>query len=249
MAEMKIVLFTGVICIIVGLSIIIGGGIAVPYVNSSIDSLQLTAANYLAQTRDTVSSAINALNNTQATLVYLTSAANISLPQLDSSSQLTSSIASNLTGIASTVSAVGQTLANITIAGSSPLTSVGNTITSLGDPIQTAANSLQNVSERINSIRLQGTDLPNRIDSITTQLDNVKVSLTNLRSNVIQLQDSLQGYFDQIRLIASLVIAGVMGLGAIFLLIGISLLSLRHKTIKHDQAIYKIYSTNPSLNI
>jgi hypothetical protein len=39
-----------------------------------------------------------------------------------------------------------------------------------------------------------------------------------------------------------------MGLGAIFLLIGISLLSLRHRAIAHESALYRIFAKDPSLN-
>ncbi len=248
MVEMKIVLITGVLCIIVGLGIIIGGGIAIPYINSSIDNLQTTTSNYLSQADNALSSAINAINSTQVTLVYLTSATNISLPQLNSSSQLTSNIANNLTAIGSTVSAVGQTLAGISVGGVSPFTSVGDIISSIDGPIQTAASTLQNVSESIGSIQQQTSDLPNRIETITIQLDNVRSSLTSLRSSVNQLQDSLSNYFDQARLVALLAVAGLMGLGAIFLLIGLSLLSLRHRAIEHESAIFRIFAKNPSLN-
>jgi uncharacterized protein YoxC len=245
---MKIVFFTSVLCIIVGLGLIVGGGIAVPFINSALDNLQTQVSGYLSQANEAVSSAINAINNTQVTLFYLNSATNISLPSLDSSSQLTSSIADNLTSIGSTVAAVGQTLAGISVAGSSPFSSVGNTISSLGSPIQTAASTLQNVSERIGSIREQAADLPNRLESITFQLDNLKASLTSLSQSIMQLQDSISGYFNQIKLVAFLAVAGVMGLGAIFLLIGISLLSLRHKTVEHAAAIYRMYAKDPSLN-
>lgn len=248
MAELKIVLFTGILCVIVGLGIIVGGGIAIPYINSSIDGLQASAEDYLSQTVTAISSAIDAINNTQVTLVYFTSATNISLPQLSLSSQLTSSIANNLSSIASTVSAAGQTMAGISIAGSSPFALIGDTISSLGDPLQEAASTLQNVSESISSIGQQTTDLPNRLNALTIQLDNIKTALTSLRSNINELQNRLAGYFDQIRLIAYLAVIGVMGLGAIFLLIGISLLSLRRKTIEHDSAIYRIYAKDPSLN-
>ncbi len=246
--EMKIVFFTSILCIIVGLGIIIGGGIAIPIINSALDGLQASAQNYLSQANDAITSAMNAINNTQVTLFYLTSKTNISLPDLSGSSQLTSSIANNLTSIGSTVSTVGQTLANISVAGVTPFTSVGNLMSSINDPIQTAASTLQNVSERIGSIGQGVADLPNRLDSITIQLDNVKSSLANVSNSVIQLQDSLQGTFDQIRLVALLAVVGVMGLGAIFLLIGISLLSLRHKTNEHNHAIYKIYGKHPDLN-
>jgi hypothetical protein len=246
--EMKIVLLTGILCVIVGLGVIIGGGIAIPYINSAIDSVQASAQNYLSQANDVITSAMNAINNTQVTLVYLTSTTNISLPDLSSSSQLTSNIANNLTSIGSTVSTVGQTLANISVAGVTPFNSVGNLLSSINDPIQSAASTLQNVSERIGSIGQGASDLPNRLDTITIQLDNVKSSLANARSSVIQLQDSLQGTFDQIRLVALLALVGVMGLGAIFLLIGVSLLMLRNKTVRHDTAINKIYGKHPDLN-
>ncbi|XHH08603.1 MAG: hypothetical protein ACFCUE_13690 [Candidatus Bathyarchaeia archaeon] len=248
MAEMKIVLLTGILCIIVGLGIIIGGAVAIPYINSSIDSIQTTASNYLAQAHDAITNAVDAINSTQVTLIYLTSATNLSLPQLGNSSQLTSTIANNLTAVSSTVSTVGQTLAGISVAGSMPFVSVGNTISSLSNPIQTAASTLLNVSDSISSIQQQARDLPNRIETITIQLDNVRTSLSNLRGSIVQLQEDLPSYFNQIRLVALLAVAGVMGLGAIFLLIGISLLSLRHNTIKNGNALYKIYSNNPSLN-
>lgn len=246
--EMKIVFFTGILCVIIGLGIIVGGGIAIPYINSSIDNIQSTVSDYLVQAENTISSSINAINNTQVTLVYLTSATNVSLPSLNFSSQLTSSIADNLTAIGSTVSTVGQTLAGISVAGQSPFTAVGNTISSLDGPIATAASTLQNVSDSIGSIQQQTQDLPNRIQTITIQLDEVKASLTSVRASVADLQNSLSSYFDQIRLVALLAVAGVMGLGAIFLLIGISFLSLRHKTIQHESAIYRMYAKNPSLN-
>jgi peptidoglycan hydrolase CwlO-like protein len=245
---MKIVFFTSILCIIVGLGLIIGGGVAIPIVNSIINDVQAKAASYLSQASDAITSAINAINNTRVTLVYLNSAVNFSLPDLSSSSQLTSNIASNLTAIGSTVRTVGQSLGGISVAGTSPFNSVGNVLASVGDPIETAANTLQSVSDRINSIREQTSDLPNRLETITVQLDDVKASLTSLKSSIGELQDSLAGYFDTIRLVAILAIAGVMGLGLIFLMIGISLLSLRHKSIEHAAAIYRMYAKDPSLN-
>jgi hypothetical protein len=246
--ELKIVFFTGILCVIVGLGVIIGGGIAMPIINSTIDSIQATTQNYLSQANDAITSAINAINNTAVTLVYLTSATNFSLPQLINSSQLTSNIANNLTYIGSTVRSVGNNLAEISVAGTSPFTQVGNVLASIGDPLDTAASTLQNVSDSIGSIQQQATDLPNRIDTITFQLDNVKSSLQNAKLSINQLQDSLSGTFDQIRLVALLAVAGVMGLGAIFLLIGLSLLMLRSKTMKHDLAIHRMYAKDPSLN-
>jgi hypothetical protein len=245
---MKIVLLTGILCVIVGLGVIIGGGIAIPIINSTIDRNQATAQNYLAQANDAITSAMNAINNTQVTLVYLTSATNFSLPELVNTGQLTSNIADNLTSISSSVRTAGTTLTEISVAGASPFTQVGNVLTSIGDPLDTAAGTLQNVSASIGSIRQQAADLPNRLDTITIQLDNVKASLRNARASVVQLQDSLQGTFDQIRLVALLAVAGVMGLGAIFLLIGISLLMLRNKTVRHETALYKIYGKYPDLN-
>ncbi len=246
--EMKIVLLTGILCVIVGLGVIIGGGIAIPIINSTIDSIQASAQNYLAQANDAITSAINAINNTQVTLVYLTSATNFSLPELVNTGQLTSNIANNLTSISSSVRTAGNTLTEISVAGTSPFTQVGNVLSSIGDPLDTAAGTLQNVSDSIGSIRQQAADLPNRLDTVTIQLDNVKASLRNARVSVVQLQDSLQGTFDQIRLVALLAVAGVMGLGAIFLLIGVSLLMLRNKTVRHETAIYKIYGKHPDLN-
>lgn len=245
---MKIVLLTGILCVIVGLGVIIGGGIAIPIINSTIDSIQASAQNYLAQANDAITSAINAINNTQVTLVYLTSATNFSLPELVNTGQLTSNIANNLTSISSSVRTAGNTLTEISVAGTSPFTQVGNVLSSIGDPLDTAAGTLQNVSDSIGSIRQQAADLPNRLDTVTIQLDNVKASLRNARVSVVQLQDSLQGTFDQIRLVALLAVAGVMGLGAIFLLIGVSLLMLRNKTVRHETAIYKIYGKHPDLN-
>jgi methyl-accepting chemotaxis protein len=246
--EMKIVFFTGIICVILGLGIIIGGGIAIPYINSTLDSLQASAQNYLSQANDALTSAINAINNTKATLVYATSATNFSLPQLIDTSQLTSNIANNLTSISSSIRTAGTTLTEISVAGTSPFTQVGNVLTSIGNPLDSAASTLQNVSDDIGSIRQQVTDLPNRLDTITIQLDNVKSSLQNARSSVVQLQDSLQGTFDTIRLVSLLAILGVIGLGVIFLLIGVSLLMLRSKTVRHEAALYKMYARDPSLN-
>jgi hypothetical protein len=245
MAEMKIVLFTSLLCILLGLGVIIGAGIAYPYISSSLDTLQTTVSTYLSKADAALLSAQNAINSTQVTLLYLNSAANISLPALSSSGQLTGAIANNLTSIGSTVTGVGQTLSNISIAGLSPFASVGNTISSIGEPITSSASTLQTVSSSINSIQQQTADVPNRLNTLTIQLDSVNSSLGDLRSSVIETQNSLPSYFSQIRLVTILAIVGVMGLGAIFLLLGLSLFSLRRKTLEHTKTFYRYYGKYP----
>ena len=236
---MKLAFFSSVLCIILGLGIVIGGAIAYPFVNSALNDLETTAANTLNRANNALLSAQGAINSTQVTLVYLNTATNVSLPSLERTGQLTGNIANNLTAIASTVTGVGQTLSNISIAGVSPFTSVGNTMSGIGQPIDAAATSLQNVSSSINSIQQQTADVNRRLETITIQLGNVNSSLGDLQSSVVEAQNSLPATFNTVRLVVILAIVGVMGLGAIFILIGVSMLSLRRKTIELN---YKLYA-------
>ncbi|MGD6853289.1 MAG: hypothetical protein ACQCN6_14620 [Candidatus Bathyarchaeia archaeon] len=246
MANLKIALLTSIICIILGIGIIIGGAIALPLINSTLDNLQTQVQGYLEQANNALSSAQNAINSTEITLFYLSSATNISLPDLSQVTQLTDNIAANLTAISQTVAGVGQTLSSISVAGVSPFTAVGNSLASIGQPIASAADSVQNVSSRISSIREQAADLPSRLETISIQLDNVKTSLSNLRGSVTDVLNSLPGYFNTIKLVALLAVVGVMGLGAVFLLIGLSLFTLRRKANEHTKSIYRFYSKYPA---
>ncbi len=135
MTEMKIPFFTGIICVILGIGVIIGAGVALPIINNTLNDLQSNASALLTRADNALLSAQNAINSTQVTLLYLSDATNISLPALSSSGELTGNIANNLTSIGSTVTGVGQTLGSISVAGVAPFSSVGNTISSIGQPI------------------------------------------------------------------------------------------------------------------
>jgi len=245
MTEMKIPFFTGIICVILGIGVIIGAGVALPIINNTLNDLQSNASALLTRADNALLSAQNAINSTQVTLLYLSDATNVSLPALSSSGELTSNIANNLTSIGSTVAGVGQTLGSISVAGVSPFGSVGSTISSIGQPITDAASKLQSVSSSISSIRQQAADVPNRINGITIQLDNVNSTLGDLRSSVIDTQNSLPSYFNTIWLVSVLAIVGVIGLGAIFLLLGLSLLSLRRKALENTRSLYRLYAKYP----
>ena len=52
---------------------------------------------------------------------------------------------------------------------------------------------------------------------------------------ITQLQSALSDFLSPIKLIAILSIVGLMGLGTIFLLIGISIYTLRRKTIRLEK--------------
>ena len=153
MTDMKISFFTGIICVILGIGIIIGAGVALPIINNTLNNLQSNASALLTRADNALLSAQNAINSTQVTLLYLSDATSVSLPALSSSGELTGNIANNLTSIGSTVTGVGQTLGSISVAGVSPFGSVGNTISSIGQPITDAASKLQSVSSSISSIR------------------------------------------------------------------------------------------------
>ena len=245
MTEMKIPFFTGIICVILGIGIIIGAGVALPIINNTLNDLQSNASALLTRADNALLSAQNAINSTQVTLLYLSDATSVSLPALSSSGELTGAIANNLTSIGSTVTGVGQTLGSISVAGVSSL------YFSWKHPLldwstnNYTANQLQDVSSRINSIRDQAADVPNRINGITVQLDNVNSTLGDLRSSVIDTQNRCQAILTRYGWSSVLAIVGVMGLGAIFLLLGLSLLSLRHKTLENTRSIYRLYAKYP----
>jgi hypothetical protein len=245
MAEMKITLLTSIICLVLGIGVIIGAAIALPYINGALSNLQNTTSNLLTKADNSLSSAQNAINSTKVTLLYLSDATNVSLPSLGTSGRLTNAIAANLTSIGSTVSGVGQTLSGISIAGATPLSSVGSTISSIGQPISSAADQLQQVSNSITSVQQQVADAPNKIQSITIQLDNVKNSLSDLKASVNETQNMLPTYFNQIWLIAILAMVGLMGLGVFLILIGISLYSLRKRSIETNKHLYRLIAKYP----
>jgi hypothetical protein len=245
MAEMKITLLTSIICLVLGIGVIIGAAIALPYINGALNNLQNTTSNLLTKADNSLSSAQNAINSTQVTLLYLSDTANASLPSLSTSGRLTGTIAANLTSIGSTVSSVGQTLSAISIAGATPLGSVGNTISSIGQPISSAADQLQQVSNSITSVQQQAADAPNRINSITIQLGNVESSLSDLKASVNETQSMLPTYFNQIWLIAILAMVGLMGLGVFLVLIGLSLFSLRRRSLELNRSLYRLIAKYP----
>lgn len=245
MAELTITLLTSVICIVLGVGIIIGAAVAYPFIDSTLNNLQTTTSNSLAKADSAISSAGDAINQTQGTLGFLSSASNISVPALSATSQLTGSIASNLTSIGSTVQGVGQTLSGISIGGSSPFSSVGNTLASIGQPIATAADSLQNVSSRIDSIRQQTSDTSSRLDGISTQLGNIGSNLSDLKTAINDAQNSLSNTFNTIHLVAILGIVGLIGLGVFVILIGLSLFSLRRRSLELNRSLYRLIAKYP----
>lgn len=245
MAEMRITLLTSIICLVLGIGVIIGAAIALPYINGALNNLQNTASNLLTKADNSLTSAQNAINSTQVTLLYLSDTANASLPSLSTSGRLTGAIAANLTTIGSTVTNVGQTLSGISIVGSTPLAAAGNTISSIGQPISTAGDQLQQISTSINSVQQQAADAPNRIQSITIQLDSVKNSLSDLKASVNETQNMLPTYFNQIWLIIVLAMVGLMGLGVFLILIGISLFTLRRHSIETNKHLYRLIAKYP----
>jgi hypothetical protein len=232
LAGMKIALITSLICMMLGLAVIIGGAIALPLINSAIDGLQNTASNYLIKAENVLSSAQNAINSTQVTLIYLNSGANVTSPSLADSGQLTSNAVDSLNSLSQNMSGAGENLSNSTILGATSLASVGSTLSSLGQRIHSGANSLKGISSEVNSLQTQTSDLTNRINTITIELGNLNNSLTDMQYSVAQTQSSLSSYFNPVRLVSILGIAGLMGLGGVFLLIGISIFTLRRKTIR-----------------
>ncbi|MCW3999922.1 MAG: hypothetical protein NWE93_06765 [Candidatus Bathyarchaeota archaeon] len=245
MAELKLVLITSILCILLGVGVIVGAAIAYPLLSSPIDNLEATVSSTLTKADSALQRAQTALTSTRATLVSLTRVTNLSLPSLNRSGQLTGAIADNLTSIGSTVTSVGQTLGGISVAGTSPFGAVGSTVSSIGEPITTAANQLQSVSLSITSIGQQTAEVPNTLNTAATQLGSVNSALGDLRVNIEETQNSLPSYFSLIRLVLVLAILGAMGLGAIFLLIGISLFMLRRKTNQQTLTLYRYYSKYP----
>lgn len=242
---MKLALFSSILCIILGIGIVVGGAIAYIPVNSALNDLESTAVSYLAKADNALLSAQQAINSTQSGLRILGSDVNLSLPSLTVSGELTRNIANNLTTIGSTVDEAGETLSSISIGNINPFDSVGNAISSVGQPIAEAGNSLGEISDGIDSIGNQAADVVQKIDDINAQLDDVGGSLADLRVSVVEAKDSLSTYFGQIRLAATLAILAVIGLGIIFLMIGISLFSLRRKTLhlqRQVQALLQLTS-------
>lgn len=230
--ELKIAFLTSLLCVIVGLGLIVGAAIAYPLINKPITNLQTRTSNYLTQASNALTSAQQAINSTQVTLLYLSSGSNSSLSALVNSSQLASRIANNLTAIASTVTTAGQTLSSISVAGASPFTAVGNTISSIGPSIQSAANNLQNVSTNLNSADQQTSNIPGSLNAVTLQASRLNDSITGLVSSVNHVQNSLPRYFNLARLGIILGLLALGGLGAIFLLIGLSILTLRRRSMR-----------------
>ena len=101
MTEMKVVLFSSLLCMMLGLGVIVGGGVALPLTNSAIDNLQNKAQTISSKPNDFLASAQNAINSTQVTLLYLSPSTNESLPSLADNGQLASNAANNLTSVGS----------------------------------------------------------------------------------------------------------------------------------------------------
>jgi hypothetical protein len=242
MVEMKLALMGSLLCIIVGLGIIVGAGLAYPFINSTLNNVQNTVSDLLQQANKTIVFAQKTINSTQSTLTIGAVATNVSLPALINSSQLTSNIANNLTSIGSTVAGVGQALSSLSIAGISPFGPIANNVSSISQPLETAANYLQNISTSINSAQQQATSLPDNLNNINIQLDSTKGALADLDISINQAQNSLTENFNTIRLVTILALLGLGGLGVIFLLIGISLLSLRRRTIYLNEKIERSFA-------
>jgi hypothetical protein len=229
--EMKISFFTSILCIIVGIALIAGAVVAYPLINTPLNNLQTKTNNILTEATTALSSAQQAINSTQVTLVYLSSTANATIPTLSNSSLLTGNIANNLTSVASTISGVGQTLSTLNIAGSSPLASVGSSVSSISQPLQNAASYLQNISSSLSTAEQDTSNVPSTLNTITLQMSRLNDSITGLLSNVQDTQNSLPTYFNLARLVVILGLLALGGLGAIFLLIGLSLFTLRRRSI------------------
>jgi len=235
MANLRIALLTSLLCITLGTGIIVGGGIALPLLNSAIENLQSTASSYLQQADNVLANAQNAINSTQVTLLYLTPNTNDSLPVLADSSQSASSAGNNMASAGSRLIAAGESLSNSSILGATALASVGNTLKSIGQRINSAANSLVGISSDLNSAQQPTADRPNRLNTLTVQLGNLNSSLADMRTSITQAQNNLSSFFNPVRLVVVLAIVALMGLGAVFLLIGLSLFTMRRRQLQHEK--------------
>ena len=232
MASLKIALMTSLLCMILGIGVIVGGGVALPLLNSAIGNLQTNASNYLQQADNVLANAQNAINSTQVTLLYLSPNTNETLPSLADNSQSASNAGNNLTSVGQKMIEAGQSLSNSSILGATALASVGTTLTSIGQRVNSAANSLAGVSSEINSIEQPTPDRPNKLNTLTVELGNLNSTITDLRTSVSQAQSNLSSFFNPVRLVVLLAIVALMGLGAVFFLIGLSLFTMRRRQLK-----------------
>ena len=81
----------------------------------------------------------------------------------------------------------------------------------------------------------EATKLPNDLALISSQLDSLKNSLNQIHISIDQTKDQLPTYFDQVRLAIILVIIGFLALAAVFILAGVSTLSMRKALIQFEE--------------
>ena len=232
MKSLTVALLTGILCMGLGLGVIIGGGVALPLLNSVIDNLQNKASNSLQQADAALANAQNAINSTQVTLLVLNPNSNESLPALAEDGQSASNAGHNLTSVGQKLISAGQSMSNSSILGATAMAAVGSTLTSIGQRINSAANSLAEAASGLASAEQPTTDRPNKIDTLTVQVGNLNDSISGLRMSLAQAQSSLSSFFNPVRLVVILLIVALMGLGGVFFLIGLSLFTMRRRTIQ-----------------
>jgi len=84
-------------------------------------------------------------------------------------------------------------------------------------------------------VKEEATKLPNDLALISSQLDSLKNSLNQIHISIDQTKDQLPTYFDQVRLAIILVIIGFLALAAVFILAGVSTLSMRKALIQIEE--------------
>jgi uncharacterized phage infection (PIP) family protein YhgE len=232
MTELRIVFLSSLLCIILGVGVIIGGAVAVPVANNAINSVQATALNYLQQADNTLSNAQNTINTTLTTLIRISSAINDSLSSLTDNIQLINNIDNSLNSVGSRMSQAGDSLSNSFILNALSLGLIGGALSGIGQRVNSATDLFENISSGISSLQQNISDRPSRIVTLTIQLGNLNNTFTDIRSSIAQTQDSIVNYFNPVRLVAFGAIAGFIGLGVVFLMIGLALFSLRRKTFR-----------------
>jgi glutamine synthetase type III len=127
---------------------------------------------------------------------------------------------------------MGNSLAAITFANMAPFSEVGSSMRSVSASIRQASTDLSGISASLNTMNQQAAEAPATLDSVNAQLDTLRVSLSAIEGSVNEAQTTMPTYFAQAKLAVVGVVAALAVFGAVFILTGVGILSMRSYIVK-----------------
>lgn len=252
----KIVVTTSVFLIAAGLLIGIGSIVLFPYLTATLADVETKVSSSLQQASAALSNAQDIVASAQKTVADAGSTVNEAVPALDNGAEMSGEIAVTLDGLGVTISDMGNALSVIGIGSLDwfPFNSLGDTLSSIRAPIQNASGNLREISSSLRNVAQQANNLPKDLETINTQLDTFQARLNDLKSLVDETETTIHTYFDQAKTVTLAATAGFAAFGAILVLVGVSLLSLRKAINETNRKVEDLRSSRepqppPQLNL